>query len=800
MLKLNKTIYMSLFVACFIVACEGGSGNGLENQVVPPQDTPESAPLTTPIKTVTVSTINLNAANVITAGQTFIINVKSNNGATATVNFANAVGTPNSVIYSPSTCKLVANGVCTSNVHVGLATPVTPESTSYVSSIVLENTNFTYHETSIHFEVTEPHLAVLSQPNPITITLGGSTSMDFGLADGSIPDETGSVTLNLSPMNGLGNFTLNPISCNITYAARRILDNSCMGVKATVGVSVGDTTIMAKAANNEFSHVITDIIKVDPGKEPTISIKSSLAERNIIAGHSFTLTASSINGASANLTFTPTDPRIEVTPQSCEVKSDGSCSVTAKVGIDLPAGLYTIDFSYQSGSVQLPINPGYSFEVKSPVLEVLNQPSFGAIRLNENFNAGFDIPQSSIPDGYGSVDVNVISSNVINQTCKITYANNIIQDNTCKNLEFRIAQEGEYTIKAQATNFTGAELPPIVVPNKFVYVLSTSQILMYGELTDGTLLAIHNQYPVSIKNVNQIIISPDGRFLYATKLGVNSVEYYTINSATGVLSLNPNVVATGAYPSSINISPDGKQAYVVNTLSNNISQYNIDIASGVLTPRPTPTINSPISPYAMVISPNGNNAYLTSNDYLYTKGISWFKIGKTGRLNFENYSSSVGIGPTYISIDPTASYLMWTVVGNLIDKGLYFRNLNKGQPSIKAYRILLPESTFGGLCFNPRLLPNKDSVSYLLTNNKLLITTLGAISGWLVNKTIEFSDSLQGTNTIAIDQGGKYLYIGHTTAKKISIFDTRIDSDGKATFIKTIETGEAPRGIVISPF
>jgi YVTN family beta-propeller protein len=42
-------------------------------------------------------------------------------------------------------------------------------------------------------------------------------------------------------------------------------------------------------------------------------------------------------------------------------------------------------------------------------------------------------------------------------------------------------------------------------------------------------------------------------------------------------------VATGTYPTSIAVHPSGKFAYVTNSGSNDVSTYSIDGATGVLT-------------------------------------------------------------------------------------------------------------------------------------------------------------------------------------------------------------------------
>jgi 6-phosphogluconolactonase len=57
---------------------------------------------------------------------------------------------------------------------------------------------------------------------------------------------------------------------------------------------------------------------------------------------------------------------------------------------------------------------------------------------------------------------------------------------------------------------------------------------------------------------------------------------YTINATTGALT-STGTIAAGQSPTSIAIHPSGNFAYVTNSMSNDISIYSIDPATGALT-------------------------------------------------------------------------------------------------------------------------------------------------------------------------------------------------------------------------
>jgi 6-phosphogluconolactonase (cycloisomerase 2 family) len=57
---------------------------------------------------------------------------------------------------------------------------------------------------------------------------------------------------------------------------------------------------------------------------------------------------------------------------------------------------------------------------------------------------------------------------------------------------------------------------------------------------------------------------------------------YTINATTGALT-STGTITSGQSPTSIAIRPSGNFAYVTNSASNDISIYSIDGATGALT-------------------------------------------------------------------------------------------------------------------------------------------------------------------------------------------------------------------------
>ncbi|MCX6136627.1 MAG: beta-propeller fold lactonase family protein [Ignavibacteriales bacterium] len=75
--------------------------------------------------------------------------------------------------------------------------------------------------------------------------------------------------------------------------------------------------------------------------------------------------------------------------------------------------------------------------------------------------------------------------------------------------------------------------------------------------------------------------TPNGRFLYATNRGPDSIAAYRLDPATGVMTSIAQY-PTEKMPRSFAIDPDGKFLYVGGQASGKISAYQIDSASGLL--------------------------------------------------------------------------------------------------------------------------------------------------------------------------------------------------------------------------
>lgn len=79
-----------------------------------------------------------------------------------------------------------------------------------------------------------------------------------------------------------------------------------------------------------------------------------------------------------------------------------------------------------------------------------------------------------------------------------------------------------------------------------------------------------------------IHVSPDGRFLYGSNRGHDSIAVYRIDAATGRLAHVEHASAGGRHPRNFAISPDGRFVLVANRDTDNVAVFRRDEETGKL--------------------------------------------------------------------------------------------------------------------------------------------------------------------------------------------------------------------------
>ena len=81
----------------------------------------------------------------------------------------------------------------------------------------------------------------------------------------------------------------------------------------------------------------------------------------------------------------------------------------------------------------------------------------------------------------------------------------------------------------------------------------------------------------------EICLSPDGRFVYGSNRGHDSLAVFARDAAKGTLTLVEIVPTGGKHPRNFNLSPDGRWLICANRDSDNVTVFGRDAATGRLT-------------------------------------------------------------------------------------------------------------------------------------------------------------------------------------------------------------------------
>ncbi|GMN10189.1 lactonase family protein [Croceitalea sp. MTPC9] len=123
----------------------------------------------------------------------------------------------------------------------------------------------------------------------------------------------------------------------------------------------------------------------------------------------------------------------------------------------------------------------------------------------------------------------------------------------------------------------------------FMYVINelNATITAFERDDEGSYNPIQTESTVAEDWTGQkacadIHLSSDGKFLYGSNRGENTIVIFSVDEATGKLNLLGRESVKGDWPRNFTISPDGNHLLVANQRSNNITIYKRDAEKGTL--------------------------------------------------------------------------------------------------------------------------------------------------------------------------------------------------------------------------
>jgi len=160
-------------------------------------------------------------------------------------------------------------------------------------------------------------------------------------------------------------------------------------------------------------------------------------------------------------------------------------------------------------------------------------------------------------------------------------------------VSYRIGQDGKLTKLTESVLTPGAGPRHLALhPNgRFVLVmneLDSTVVSMALDEASGKLSIIDAKpaVPAEARDSNHcadIQISPDGRFVYGSNRGHDSVVIMAVDQQTGALSLVGYASCGGATPRNLALTPSGSHLFSANQNADRISIFARDAATGMLT-------------------------------------------------------------------------------------------------------------------------------------------------------------------------------------------------------------------------
>ena len=151
------------------------------------------------------------------------------------------------------------------------------------------------------------------------------------------------------------------------------------------------------------------------------------------------------------------------------------------------------------------------------------------------------------------------------------------------------------------------------VDGKFMYLLNElslsvttfawdSEAGTAKRLTTTPALSESTKAAESFNSAAEILVHPNGRFVYSSNRGHDTVSVYNANPSTGKLEVVQVQPIRGAFPRNINLDPTSTWLLAAGADSNTIAAHKIDPETGKLTYQRGTIINVP-SPICILFKP-----------------------------------------------------------------------------------------------------------------------------------------------------------------------------------------------------
>jgi len=151
--------------------------------------------------------------------------------------------------------------------------------------------------------------------------------------------------------------------------------------------------------------------------------------------------------------------------------------------------------------------------------------------------------------------------------------------------------------KITETEFDGVKVDPGSGPRHFGFHPNGKYAYVINEITQtitsfsyhpkrGKLRSIQTlstvPHPIKGNSTAEILVHPNGKFLYGSNRGHNSIAMYSINEKNGMLTSIGHESIRGEIPRNFGIDPTGQFLLAAGQRSNNVNVFRINLETGQL--------------------------------------------------------------------------------------------------------------------------------------------------------------------------------------------------------------------------
>jgi 6-phosphogluconolactonase len=188
----------------------------------------------------------------------------------------------------------------------------------------------------------------------------------------------------------------------------------------------------------------------------------------------------------------------------------------------------------------------------------------------------------------------------------------------------------------------------------FLYAADGKVLVFRVDATTGAPTEITGSPFATGGAVTATVVDPAGKFLYGVDNHNNSVSAFTIDGATGALTLLGTPVAVGASPSHITMDPSGKFLYVANTGASTVSAFAQDAVAGALTPVPGSPFPTSQMPIHLSTDPGGKFLFVANS---FDTKVNMFAIDPLTGALAKTADGNTTFGGSWVETDPGGQFL-----------------------------------------------------------------------------------------------------------------------------------------------